>query len=106
MYASTITTLPFSYSKACDTFRPRTGQGAAIRAGLGGKSFVHFYEPCAMLNSLVRQFASEGRPAGIKNGLRHAGLGKSGGAHIAHRDVVELTHQTARQFMVKIVSAI
>ena len=106
MYATTITASPLSYSKACDTFRPRIGQSAAIRAGLGGKTFVHFLEPRAMLNRLVRKFCSEGRPAGIENGLRHAGFGESGGIHIAHRDIVELSNDAVRELVVKVVSAV
>lgn len=97
---------PISYSKPCDTFRPRIGQSAAIRAGLGGKTFVNFLVPCAMLNSLVRKHCSEGRPASIKNGLCHVGLGKSGGAHIADSDVIKLADQASGKFMVEVVSAV
>lgn len=106
MHATTVTTLPLSYSKACDTFRPRIGQSTAIRTGLGGKSFVNFFKPCAMLNSLVRQLISEGRPACIHNRLRHAGFGKSGGADISYRDVIKLPNDASREFVVKIISAI
>src|SRR6516164_4478932 len=90
MYRTAITPYPLSYSKVCDTFRPRLGQSAASRADLGGKTFVHFFVPRAMLNSLVREHASKGRPACIENGLRHAGLGESGSVHITHRDVIEV----------------
>ena len=106
MYATTSTALPLSYSKACDTFRPRIGHGAAIRTGLGGKAFVHFFIPCAMLNSLVRQHISEGRPAGIEHGLGQVGFGQSGGIDVANRDVVKVTHDSMRQLVVKIVTAI
>ena len=104
MHPATLRTNPVSYSKACDTFRPRIGQGAAIRADLGAKRFVHFFKPRAMLNSLVRQLSSEGRPARIHNGLRHAGLGESGGADVAHRDVIKLTHQLSAELVMKVVS--
>jgi hypothetical protein len=90
MHTTTHRTNPAPYSKTCDTFRPRIGHGAAIGAGLGRKRFVHFFKPRAMLNSLVRQLSSEGRPASIKNGLRHTGLGKSGGIHVAYRNVIKL----------------
>ena len=106
MHTTTPRTNPVPYSKTCDTFRPRIGHGAAIGAGLGRKRFVHFFKPRAMLNSLVRQLSSEGRPASIKNGLRHTGLGKSGGIHVAYRNVIKLTHDAGAEFVVKIVPAI
>lgn len=59
-----------------------------------------------MLNSLVRQLISEGRPARIQNGLRHAGFGESGGIHVADRDVIKLPDDAGRKFVMEIVSAI
>jgi len=47
MHCTAIRTLPFSYSKACDTFRPRVRQAAATRTCLGGESFVYFLIPRA-----------------------------------------------------------
>src|SRR6476646_3258084 len=35
---------PFSYSKSCDTCRPRLRQIATSRAGLGCVLFIHFLE--------------------------------------------------------------
>jgi len=89
MYHAAITASPFSYSKTCDTSRPRIGQCAAIRTGLGGESFVHFHIPRAMPHGLVRQHSTEGRPARIKYGLCQAGLGKSAGVDIANSNMVK-----------------
>jgi len=89
MCRTTIIASPFSYSKARDTSRPRIGQCATVRAGLGGKSFVHFHILRAMPNGLVRQHFPEGRPACIKYGLRQAGLGESTSVDIANGDVIE-----------------
>jgi hypothetical protein len=61
MYNTAITASPFSYSKVCDTSRPRIGQCAAVRTDLGGKIFVNFLKPRAMLNSLVRELCSKRR---------------------------------------------
>ena len=60
----TITASPLSYSKVCDTFRPRIGQRAAIRTDLGGKAFV-----------TVRDF-SFGQGARVKNAKGLAGEAK------------------------------
>lgn len=102
MNATTLITSPISHSKACDTFRPRIGHRAAIRAGLGGKTFVHFLVQRAMLNSLVREHCSEGRPAGIQNGFGHAGFGEAGCIYIADRDVIECINEFGRYLMVEI----
>ena len=106
MQTATFRASPAPYSKACDTFRPRIGQGAAIRTGLGGIALVHFFKPRAMLNSLVRQLSSEGRPSRIQNGLRHSSFSESGSIHIAYRDVVKLTHDAGAELVVKIIAAI
>src|SRR5262245_6311579 len=89
MYGTAITANPFSYSKACDTSRPRIGQCAAIRAGLGSESFVDFHVPRAMPHGLVRQHFPKGRPARVEHGLRQAGLGESTGIDIAKNDVIK-----------------
>lgn len=103
MHTSTPRTNPIPYSKACDTFRPRIGQSAAIRAGLGCIALVHFFKPRAMLNSLVRQLSSEGRPPSIKNRLSHGGLGKSGGVHVANRNVIKLSHDAGAELVEKVM---
>ena len=106
MVSTAIGTLPLSYSKVCDTFRPRVRKASATRTDLGGKRFVHFLKPCAMPNGLVRKHVTEGRPARIENGLCHAGLGKSGRVHVAHGDMIKLTHDAMRKLVQKIVSPV
>lgn len=111
MHTTAITARPFlclfseQASKVRDTFRPRIWHGAAIRTYLGGKPFVDFLVPGSCRNRLVFEHASEGRPARIENGFRHAGLGESGGIDIADRDVIELADDARRELMVKIVPA-
>ena len=89
MYNTAFAAFPLSYSKACDTSRPRNGPCATVRAGLGGEAFVNFDILSAMPNGLVRQHFSEGRPACIEHGLRQAGLGESTGIDIADSNVIE-----------------
>jgi hypothetical protein len=43
-------------------------------------------------------------PACIENGLRQAGLGESGGVHIADCDVVELSNDANRELVVKVTA--
>lgn len=59
-----------------------------------------------MLNSLVRQLISEGRPASIKNRLCHAGFGESGCVYITHSNVVELSHYAMRELMYEVASTV
>ncbi len=106
MCTTANTTRPLSYSKVCDTFRPRIGHGAAIRTDLGRKAFVDFLEPRAMLNSLVRQLMLEARPASIQDRLGHAGPGESGGGNITDRNIVELPDDKVRQLVRKIVATV
>jgi hypothetical protein len=102
MYRTAITASPFPYSKVCDTFRPRIGQSATIRADLGGETFVHFLEPHAMLNSLVHELRSERRPTGIKNRLCHTGSGQCCGVDVANDNIIEPAHKSGRALVQKI----
>ena len=102
MHNTTATTHPPPYSKVCDTSRPRIGQGAATRTDLGTERFIHFLEPRAMLNSLVREHRSEGRPAYVRDAFRHAGFGEFRGRHIANRDVIEFVDKSVRQLVQKV----
>ena len=106
MNTATLRTNPAPYSKACDTFRPRIGQSAAIRTGLGCITLADFLKPCAMLNSLVREFVSKSRPSSIKHRLGHSGLGQACGIHVTYRDVIKLTHDAGAELVVKIIAAI
>ena len=106
MHTSTLRTNPIPYSKACDTFRPRIWQSAAIRTGLGCIALADFLKPCAMPNGLVREFVSKSRPSSIKHRLGHSGLGQACGIHVTYRDVIKLTHDAGAELVVKIIAAI
>ena len=104
MQAATFTANPPPYSKACDTFRPRIRLDAAIRAGLGRKTLVHFFQPGAMLNSLVRQLISKGRPTSVHYRLGHVGPGKPGSGHIPHCNQIKLAHDATGELVQKITA--
>ena len=106
MHTSTLRTNPVPYSKTCDTFRPRIGQSAAIRTGLGCITLVDLFKPCAMPNGLVREFVSKSRPSSIKHRLGHGGLGQTCSIHIAYRDVIKLTHDAGAELVVKVISPV
>lgn len=53
MSDTALTTGPFSYSKTCDTFRPRIGQCATIRAGLGGVRLINNLENNACVIAFI-----------------------------------------------------
>jgi phosphotransferase system IIB component len=105
MATTAITAYPLSYSKVCDTFRPRLGQAAAIRTELGSKTFIDYLSSCATHNSVVREHISERRQACIQHKLGQAGLGESGGMHIAYHDVIKLLDDAVRELVQKITSA-
>jgi hypothetical protein len=90
MRDATLSTYPASYSEVCDTFRPRLA--GARRTDSGRERFIHFLIPSPVRRRFIAEHVSEGRPACIKNRLRQAGLGESGGIHIADRDVIELSN--------------
>lgn len=92
MNRTALTANPLSYSQTCDTFRPRLGQCATSRAGLGGKRFIHFFIPCAIRNRLVRKHRFEGIPRCVVNAFRHPGLGEFSAADVANSDVIESPH--------------
>ena len=106
MQDTTATTHPLPYSKVCDTSRPRVGQFATTRADLGAIRLVHFLEPCAMLNSLVREHRTEGRPGCVRDAFRHLGLGECGGIDIADRDVIEFVDEPVRQLVQEVPAGI
>src|SRR5277367_1253296 len=104
MQDTTLSTYPASYSEVCDTFRPRLA--VAKRTDSGRERFIHFLVPSPVRGRFVAEHASEGRPACIENGLRQAGLGESGGIHIADRDVIKLSNDAGRQLVVKVTAGI
>src|ERR1700736_4768554 len=104
MRYSTLRTYPASYSEVCDAFRPRLAR--AKRTVSGRERFIDFLVPSPLRSRFVAEHASEGRPACIKDGLRQAGLGESGGIHIADRNVVELSNDAGRELVVKVTAGI
>lgn len=100
MNRTTSQATPISYSKLCDTFRPR--RATARRTELGGKPFVNFLVHTAAPNGFIAKHVSEAGPARVKNGLRHAGFGEAGGVHVAHRNIVELVDDPAGR-LVKVI---
>ena len=66
-----LTACPFSYSKPRDTFRPRIGQGAATRTGLGGVRLVNFFENNTCVSAFVFQHCFLHAPARVQHRLRH-----------------------------------
>src|SRR3984893_11289598 len=102
MRDTTLRTYPASYSELCDTFRPRFA--SAKRTVSGRARFIDFLVPGPARKRFVAEHVSEGRPARIKHGLRHAGFGESGGVHIADRDVIEVSNDTGRELVVKVTA--
>lgn len=102
MTSTAISAYPGSYSKVCDTLR--AADRTTVRTDLGRETFANFLVSSAIPNGLVRKLQTEGRPAGIKDGLSHAGFGESGGIYISHRDIVEFVGQ-ARRFLMQEISA-
>ena len=98
------TTNPLSYSEAFSTFRAAecTARGTDLR----GKSLVNLDVFGPVPNGLVAELGSKLRPAGIQNGLRHAGLGKSGSIHVADADAPVLPHEVGRQPMQEVLTAV
>src|SRR5271155_3403167 len=104
MQDTTLSTYPVSYSEVCDTFRPRLA--VAKRTDSGRARFIDFLVANPVRSRFIAEHASEGRPASIKDGLRQAGLGESGGIHIADRDVVELSNDAGRELVVEVTAGI
>src|SRR5277367_5331559 len=102
MQDTTLGTYPASYSEVCDTFRPRLA--VAKRTDSGRERFIHLLVHSPVRSRFIAEHASEGRPASIQDGLRQAGLGESGGIHIADRDVIELSNDSGRELVMKVTA--
>jgi hypothetical protein len=102
MRHSTLRTYPTSYSEFCDTFRPRLA--SARRTDSGRERFIDFLVPSPVRKRFVAEHVSEGRPACIEDRFRHVGLGESGGVHVAHRDVIELSNDAGRELVLKVTA--
>lgn len=96
--------IPMPHSKPCDTSRPRRGQAAARRTGLGTPSLVNVHIYGLPSGSLIPQHVAERRPSGIQDRLRHLGFRQFGGAHIADNDQTILPSYLGR-LLVKVVTA-
>ena len=59
-----------------------------------------------MLDSLVVELGSKLRPAGIENGLRQAGFGKSTGIDVADADAPVLAHEPGGEHMQKVIATV
>jgi len=68
-------TRPFSYSKPCATSRPRTGQTAAIRAGLGGVRFINRFKNNACAIAFIFQHCPQHSSYRIQYGFNHLSFG-------------------------------
>jgi S1/P1 Nuclease len=100
----TLRTSPASYSELCDAFRPRLAR--AKRTDSGRARFIDFLVPGSVRSRFVAEHVSEGRPACIENRFRQAGFSESGGIHIAHGDVIELSNDAGRELVVKVPAGI
>lgn len=104
MYATAVSASPHSLIQARTPFR--AGDTSACGTGLRGKVFANFRERRAMLNSLVTQHGSEGRPANILNTLGHAGLAESFRVDVANGDKVEFLGEAIAQLVQSILAAV
>lgn len=95
---------PLSLIQSRPTFRP--GYASACGAGLRTKGFVDFLVPRPFSNGFVGEHRTEGRPARIIDGLRHAGFGEAGRVHITHGDVVELSDDASRELVQEVPACI
>ena len=90
---SAVRTHPASYSKLCDTFRPRGGQTTARRAQLGTPSLVDFHKDDRVPQGFVAELVAQRRPTGIKHGFGHPCFGQAARADIADGDQAILSHE-------------
>jgi hypothetical protein len=100
MSQTALATYPVSYSKVCDTFRPR--RATARRTDLGRHSFVYFLKPSPVLNSFIAEHITEGRPSCIQYGLGQVGFSQPGGIHVTDGDVIKLLNQFPRFLVQKV----
>lgn len=106
MRDTTLTTYPCSYSQPCTANRPRRGQAAARRTGLGGKRLVNLDAHCLPSGGFVVQHVPERRPASVKDGLCEFRLGEAGRVHVAYGDQTILPHDAGTFNMQEVMPAI
>src|SRR5215472_4602255 len=104
MLNTALTTNPRSHYQAFSTFWAAacTAPGTDLR----GKSLVNLDVFSPVPHGLVAKLRSKLRPAGIQNGLRHAGPGKSGSVHVADADAPVLPHELGGQPMQEVLAAV
>jgi len=90
---------PNSYSKTCDTFRPRVRQRAATRTGLGWKFLIDFFEHNALPDGFVLELCSERSPRSIVHGLSHARFCQRFRVHVSYENCCMFSHQRRRFLM-------
>lgn len=95
---------PLSYSKTCDTFRPRAR--TAARAGLGGKRFIDLIEPRACVSAFVPKHGPERRPPSVEHRLAVLGPSQGGGVHVADEDGPILAGETGAQLVQEILPTV
>jgi hypothetical protein len=108
MMSPAIAARPLSYSKACDTFRPRLRDAPASRADLGRHCLVDFKVGAAPAPMrFVCKHLLEAVPAGVMNRFRHAGTREFLGTYVADDDQPEsLIDQCAAGLVQEVLTAI
>jgi len=99
MHSSTVGAFPGSYSKTRDTFRPRIGQSATTRTGLGTVAFVDDFKHSLMPTGFILQELLEHIPASVVHGFRHVRFRQFATAHIAYDYISVLLSYTVRRYM-------
>ncbi len=95
---------PLSYSKTCDTFRPRAARAA--RTGLGRKRFIDLIEPYACVIALVPKHGPERRPARVEHRLAVLSFREGRSIHVADKDCTVLASEPAAGLMQKVLPAV
>src|SRR3990167_1817585 len=104
MQATAITTLPFSNSQACDSFRP--SDCTAFGADLGRETFVDFLEPHTARDRFIGEHGSECAPASVQDGFCHLGFCQAGSIHVADEDCRVLTNEAGTEFVQVVFPAV
>src|SRR5487761_941768 len=104
MLNTALNTIPVSYSEVWDTFG--AADCAAARTHLGGESLVSLDVFGPVPYGFVAELGSKLRPAGIEDGLRHAGAGESCCVHVADDDASVLAHESGRELVREVLAAV
>ena len=104
--SDTALTGPFSYSKACSTFRTVGAHRATTRTGLGGVPFIDFQKHSACVLAFIFQQSFQCRPASVQHRLGHVRLCQPRAGHVPDHDQAVIIHQPPAEFMQRIVPPI